>query len=62
MDVTCKVAIYEIDGSEEGLGQPELLVQTHWNSTTKVNLMFQGKQITVVAVDLHKAIDNAMNV
>lgn len=40
---------------------PCLLVQSHWNETQFVNLIFEDTHITVNAKDLQAAITNAIN-
>lgn len=58
-DTESKVKVYEADGSEVPIGSNEvLLVRSHWNYGNRIKLkMSCGKEITVLASDLIKAID-----
>jgi hypothetical protein len=63
LEVKSLVTIYEIDGEEtHGLKLPTITVRNHWNEKGKIVLEVDSKQITVVALDLQDAIDNATNV
>lgn len=58
-----KIKIYERDGNNISLvsdSQP-LIVRNHWNEGSKIVLYLNGNEITVVADDLKKAIQNAQN-
>jgi hypothetical protein len=54
--------IYEIDGKETKTIPNEFIVfESHWNRSEMVNIIIDGKKITVSAADLKAAIDNATN-
>jgi hypothetical protein len=56
--------IYETDGSEEkGLSsdRPKVIVKEHWNRREFVVIEVNGKELTVLADELKRAIDNAQN-
>lgn len=58
-----KIDIYEINGEESGLSnEAQLTVKNHWNRKNFVILNMNDKEITVVADDLKRAIENAQNV
>lgn len=62
IDVTSKVKVYEIDGLEtKPLENINIEVHNHWNITDFVVLTVDGKQYTVLADQLHRAIQNATN-
>ena len=43
-----------------GTGDP-ILIRSHWNYTDRVLLVVEGKEYCLIASDLHKAINNAVN-
>lgn len=51
-----EVPVYDLEG--EGI---TFTVKNHWNCSDKIVLMFENKEITVVANDLLAAIKNATN-
>ncbi len=62
--VTNEVTVYEVDGEElppVGKGK-KIIVTSHWNQKQKVNIIFGGKKLTVLANDLRTAIENATNI
>lgn len=62
--IETRIRTYEIAGKEiTGLHKDsdDLIVEAHWNQNRLVLLEFQGKQITVDADDLKRAIQNATN-
>lgn len=62
IEVTNRVKIYEVNGQEENVAKDDhLIVSSHWNEPSKVELVIAGDKITVVAKDLRAAIDNATN-
>ena len=57
-----EVKVYEVDNEELAVGKyPKLKIKSHWNRSSFVILEFEGKDITVVASSLAKAIQNATN-
>lgn len=60
---TNKLPIYEINGTDvpPGAKDAEIEVASHWNESSKVVLVVDGKRLTVVASDLGAAIRNATN-
>lgn len=62
MSVINKVPVYEIDGNDDIKDNPSIEVKSHWNYKNLIVLNIFGKEITVVAKDLEKAIQNATNV
>lgn len=62
MKIETRIKIYEKNGTEtEGIKYPELAVINNWNLNRMVVLKFGKDEITVLAKDLQKAIDNATN-
>lgn len=60
--VSNEVKVYEVDGSEHvGLNEPTITVRSHWNRSSLVVIEAGGRELTVLAVDLKAAIDNAGN-
>lgn len=62
MDVINKIKVYEIDGDDNIKYDTSIEVKSHWNYKNFIVLNIFGKEITVVAEDLEKAIQNAINV
>ena len=61
MTVINEIAILELDGEPVG-GEVVLIVSSHWNGTTRVDLKWgNGNKITVSADELTRAILNAQN-
>lgn len=60
--VESKVPIYEINGVEtKELNTKYIPVSSHWNYRDRIVLEIAGISYTIIASDLHKAIDNAVN-
>lgn len=59
VETTAKVRVYENDGEEISIEKDDqfLTVTTHWNESSKVLINVGGAVVTVVAVDLIKAIE-----
>lgn len=58
------IEIYETNGVEEkGLRseRPKVEVSEHWNRKDFVKIGIDGKNVTVLASELKRAIDNAQN-
>lgn len=63
MKTQTEIEIYETNGEKsKPCNYPTLTIESHWNNRDRVNLVFDKKIITVVAEELKKAIDNAINV
>lgn len=62
MDVINKIKVYEIDGDDNIKYDTSIEVKSHWNYRDFIVLNIFGKEITVVAKDLEKAIQNSINV
>lgn len=62
MDVINKIKVYEIDGDDNIKYDTSIEVKSHWNYKNFIVLNIFGKEITVVAEDLEKAIQNSTNV
>ena len=63
MEVINKINVYEIDGNDEDIKYGTTIeIKSHWNSRKLVCLNIFGKEITINAEDLKRAIDNAVNV
>lgn len=63
MKTETRIKIYEKNGTEvKGLEYPELVVTNHSNMNRMVVLEFGDDEITVLAEDLRKAINNAINI
>ena len=62
-EVETKIKIYEVNGEETKINKdPHLSVRSHWNYHDFVVISFDDdNEITVVADDLIKAIENAKN-
>lgn len=62
--IETRLRTYEVNG-EEVKGLPndadDLLVQAHWNRNEMVVIDFHGRNVTVAADDLRRAIVNATN-
>lgn len=62
MAVKSEVEIYEIDGLDVPISEyKKLVVESHWNVSDRVVLVFGKKQLTVNVRELRRAIDNATN-
>lgn len=58
-----EVKVYEIDDKElQPVGDETLVITSHWNSKQRVNIITNGRKITVIASDLKTAIENATNI
>ena len=58
------IGVYETSGTEEqGLrcDRPKVKVREHWNRKEFVVIEIDGKEVTVLAAELQRAIDNAQN-
>ncbi len=63
MDVINKIKVYEIDGDDNiKFNDTSIEVKSHWNYHNFIVLNIFGKEITVVAEELERAIQNAINV
>ena len=62
MEVVNKIKVYEIDGNDEIKYDTSIEIKSHWNFKRFIVLNIFGKEITVVAEDLEKAIQNAVNI
>ena len=63
-NIETKITAYEINSEEVGgLSEKEtaIVVSAHWSNNEMVILKFQGKEVTVAADELEKAIDNVTN-
>jgi len=63
MKVVNEIDIYEIDDKAVKIGDPTptIKILSHWNRNCLVVIMIEGKEYTVSASDLSKAINNAIN-
>ena len=62
LKVECEVQVYEVDGEEISMAShKKLTVTSHWNRNEMVKLEFGEGTVTVLAADLIKAINNAIN-
>ena len=63
MKVENQIKIYEIDDKNTNQADSDkcLIVKSHWNYTDRIVVVFEGKEITVIASHLRKAIENACN-
>jgi hypothetical protein len=62
--IETRLRSYEINGDEvKGLPNDadDLIVAAHWNRNEFVVIDFHGRNVTVAARDLIKAIENAQN-
>ena len=56
------IEVYETNGeTEKGLAKPKVKISEHWNRKSFVVIEIDGKNATVLADDLKRAIDNAQN-
>lgn len=63
MEVINKINVYEIDGNDKNIEYGTTIeIKSHWNFRNLVCLNIFGKEITVDAEDLKRAVDNAINV
>lgn len=62
MEVESTINIYDVDGEEQSIPSPKLLVRSVWNASKKVEIEFEGKRVTVIGEQLERAIRNALNV
>ena len=63
MEVINKINVYEVDGNDKDIEYGTTIeIKSHWNFRDRVCLNIFGKEITVNAEDLKRAIDNAVNV
>jgi hypothetical protein len=60
MKVFNEIKVYEVEG-DEPKNDVVLVVNSHWNYSDRVVLKFEDKHITVLASNLNKAVDNAIN-
>lgn len=62
IDVKCKVPVYEVNGSDAAADTDKckLSIESHWNKVYEVNLVINGKSLTVSGCDLIEAVKNAM--
>ena len=59
MKVQNEITVYEIDGTETR--NSNIAIESHWNWHDRVVLIVGGKEYTVEAEDLTRAIANATN-
>ncbi len=60
MEIKIKISIHEINGNDVPINKPEELeIKSHWNRDEWVVLSIKGKDITVDASDLNKAVSKA---
>lgn len=62
MEVINKIKVYEIDGDDKIKYDTSIEIKSHWNYKDFIVLNIFGQEITVIAKDLEKAIENAVNV
>lgn len=63
MSVINKIKVYEIDGDDKDVEYgTNIEIKSHWNYKDFIVLNIFGKEITVVAEDLERAIQNSINV
>ena len=62
MNVINIIKVYEIDGDDGIKYDTSIEIKSHWNYKKFIVLNIFGKEITVVAEDLEKAIQNSTNV
>ena len=62
--IETRIRSYEVNG-EEVKGLPndadDLVILAHWNRPSLIVIDFHGRQITVAASDIKRAIENATN-
>ena len=57
-----QVDIVEVDGKEKNIPRPTLIIREHWNIRNYVVIQgTDGKEYTVYADDLKRAIENSQN-
>ena len=61
LTVSNELTVLEIDGKVCAVPAPRLGVHSHWNRTSCVVLVVEGKHYTVSAKELEAAIKNATN-
>ena len=62
MKVSNEIDIYEINREETiALDKPKVKISSHWIHKDRVVLEFGDNNITVLAADFKRAIDNACN-
>lgn len=62
MQVSNEINIYEINGEvNKTIDGPKVKISSHWNYKDRVVLEFGDNNITVIADDFKRAIDNACN-
>ena len=59
--VTCEVKVYEKDGISCGTEYHTILVHSHSIQDDRVEIVYEGGSVVVVADDLIAAIENATN-
>jgi len=62
MRVINEINIYEINNKEtKVIEKPKVVVKSHWNFKDRFIIEFGDNNITVLADDFRRAIDNACN-
>lgn len=62
MKVVNEINIYEINGEEtSAIEKPKVKISSHWNYRDRVVLEFGDNNITVLADEFKRAIENACN-
>ena len=61
MRVDSKIKVYEVCGEDKYAKDNGMTVSSHWSLTDRVVIEVAGEQWTVLAADLRRAIDNAVN-
>ena len=62
IEVKCKLTVYEVDGSDKTVDTDKcsLSITSHWNSDDMVDIVLNGKPVSVSGADLIQATQNAM--
>lgn len=56
MDIEAKIPVYEIDGDDKSLKDLKITIKSHWNRNSLVVIVLGGKEYTVSADALDKAV------
>lgn len=56
IETTCKIKVYELDGTDAFGKDVEIALQSHWYYGDRVVLAVGEKEYTVIAGDLQKAV------
>lgn len=60
--VSNEIKLFKKDGESVPVGEPALIVESHWNYDTLIHLKYGDLDIVVPAKDLKAAIANATNI